>query len=127
MAPSYDATRPVGEWNEGRIVGKGSIIQHWLNGQKVIDFDYNDPNWAAEVEMLKQRGGDVTARGANLSLQDHGDPVWYRNIRLREIPADEAIEHSDVEPETIPDATLQAEREKLNKILENRRKQDQKQ
>ena len=122
MAPSYDATRPVGEWNEGRIVCKGSVIQHWLNGQKVIDFDYNDPKWGAEVEMLKQRGGDVTARGANLSLQDHGDPVWYRSIRLREIPADETITHSDVEPAAIPEATLQAEREKLQKIIEGRRK-----
>ncbi|MFV0446660.1 MAG: DUF1080 domain-containing protein [Planctomycetaceae bacterium] len=122
MAPNYDATRPVGEWNEGRVVCKGSIIQHWLNGQKVIDFDYNDPKWAAEVEMLKQRGGDVTVRGANLSLQDHGDPVWYRSIRLRTIPEVEKITHSDVEPAQIPEATLQAEQEKLQRILEQRMK-----
>jgi hypothetical protein len=122
MAPSYDATRPVGEWNESRIVGKGSVVQHWLNGQKVIDFDYNDPKWAAEVELLKNRGGDVTARGANLNFQDHGDPVWYRNIMMRAIPADEAVTHSDVQPAKIPDDILKAEQEKLQKIIEAREK-----
>lgn len=120
MAPAYDATRPVGEWNEARIVCKGSVIQHWLNGQKVIDFDYNDPKWSFEVELLRQRGGDLTARGAHLSLQDHGDPVWYRSLRLREIPADEAITHSDVQPAKIPEDILRAEQEKLKRILENR-------
>ncbi len=120
MAPAYDATRPVGEWNEARIVCKGSVIQHWLNGQKVIDFDYNDPKWSFEVELLRQRGGDLTARGAHLSLQDHGDPVWYRSLRLREIPADEAITHSDVQPAKIPEDILRAEQEKLKRILESR-------
>jgi hypothetical protein len=43
MAPSRDAARPVGQWNEGRVVCKGSVIQHWLNGEKVIDFDYDEP------------------------------------------------------------------------------------
>jgi hypothetical protein len=120
MAPAYDATRPVGEWNEARIVCKGSVIQHWLNGQKVIDFDYHDPRWSFEVELLRQRGGDLTARGAHLSLQDHGDPVWYRSLRLREIPADEAITHSDVQPAKIPEEILQAEQQKLKRILESR-------
>lgn len=125
MAPAYDATRPVGEWNEARVVCKGSLIQHWLNGQKVIDFDYNDPQWAAEVELLKQRGGDVQARGANLSLQDHGDPVWYRSIRWRSIPADEAVTHSDVRPAPIAADVLAAEQEKLQKILDSRKRREQ--
>lgn len=125
MAPSYDATRPVGEWNESRVVCQGTVVQHWLNGQKVIDFDYHDPKWAAEVELLKQRGGDVAARGANLSLQDHGDPVWYRSLRLREIPADEQVTHSDVQPAAIPADVLAAEQEKLQKILDARKKREQ--
>ena len=127
MSPAYDATRPVGTWNEGRVVCKGSVIQHWLNGQKVIDLDYNDPKWEWEVELLKQRGGDLTARGANLSLQDHGDPVWYRSLRIREIPADEKITHSDVQPAEIPEDVREAEQAKLDRILENRRKQQEKQ
>ncbi len=83
MAPSRDAMRPVGQWNQGRVICKGTVIQHWLNGEKVVGFDYTDPKWASEVELLRMRGGDLTARGANLNLQDHGDPVWYRNLRLQ--------------------------------------------
>ncbi len=98
IAPSHDATRPVGEWNTGRIVAKGSVIQHWLNGEKVLDFDYTDARWTEDVERLRVRGADLSARGGRLYLQDHGDPVWYRSIRLRTIPADEDIHHETVEP-----------------------------
>ncbi|WP_286177255.1 family 16 glycoside hydrolase [Rhodopirellula sp. JC639] len=120
MQPSADETRPVGQWNDARIVCKGSVVQHWLNGTKVIDFDYSDPKWAFNVDMLKQRGGNLASRGGNLSLQDHGDPVWYRNIRIRSIPADEDIGHSEVTPETIAPAVLKAEAEKLAGIVARR-------
>ncbi len=63
MPPSHDATRPVGQWNTARVVCKGTVIQHWLNGEKVIDFDYTDPKYAEQVKLLKLRGGDLTARG----------------------------------------------------------------
>lgn len=122
MAPSEDATAPVGEWNTGRIVCKGSIIQHWLNGKKVIDFDYSDPKWEFNVTLLKHRGADLKSRGGSLYLQDHGDPVWYRSIRLRPIPTDETIEHTDVKPATIPADVLEAERKKLEGIVNRRKK-----
>ena len=120
MAPSHDATRPVGQWNEGRVVCKGTVVQHWLNGQKVIDLDYSDPKWKFNVDMLQKRGGDLAARGAFLSLQDHGDPVWYRAIKLRKLgPADE-LDRTPVEPAEIPEDVLEAERKKLEQIIENR-------
>lgn len=127
MAPAKDATKKPGEWNTGRIVCKGTVIQHWLNGVKVVDFDYTDPQFAFNVDLLEQRGGDLTARGANLSLQDHGDPVWYRNIKLREIPATEQIDHSTVQPAEIPEEVLKAEAEKLARIVANRKKQQERQ
>ena len=120
MAPSKDETRPVGEWNTGRIVCKGTIVQHWLNGEKVIDFDYTDEKWAFNVDLLNKRGAKLEARGANLNLQDHGDPVWYRHIRLRSIPKGEEIEHTDVTPAAIPADVLEAERKKLEGILKRR-------
>lgn len=122
MAPSKDNTRPVGEWNEGRIVCKGTVIQHWLNGEKVIDFDYADPKWVFNVDLLKRRGGDLSARGAKLSLQDHGDPVWYRNIRLRSIPVNEPLEAGDFKPAEIPADVLAAEAKKLEGIESRRTK-----
>lgn len=120
MQPSEDATKPVGEWNQGRIVCKGSVVQHWLNGKKVIDFDYADPKWEFNVSLLKKRGGNLAARGAHLSLQDHGDPVSYRNIRMRSIPDSEDIGHSDVQPASISPEVLKKEKEKLDGILKRR-------
>ena len=122
MAPSHDATKPVGQWNSGRIVCRGSVVQHWLNGKKVISFDYADPKWAFNVELLRQRGGKLAARGAYLSLQDHGDPVWYRGIKLRTLAADDQLDLAEVTPAKIPADVLEAERKKLAGIIERRQK-----
>ena len=86
FAPSKDATKPPGEWNTGRIVGQGTRIEHWLNGEKVVDIDYTDPSLQDLVERLRKRGGELTDRGRYLHLQDHDDPVWYRSLRMRAIP-----------------------------------------
>jgi hypothetical protein len=94
----------------GRIVCKGSVIQHWLNGEKVVDFDYTNPKWAAEVELLRLRGGNLSARGAFLSLQDHGDLVWYRSIRLRTIPESEKLQSENITPGQVPEAMLEKEK-----------------
>ena len=127
MPPARDATNPVGKWNSGRIVCQGNVVQHWLNGVKVIDFDYTDPQFEFETNLLKDRGGDLAARGANLSLQDHGDPVWYRNFRWRKLSADEDIGHATVTPEKLSDSVLATEAKKIKGILERRAKQKAKQ
>ncbi|TLD68165.1 DUF1080 domain-containing protein [Phragmitibacter flavus] len=98
MPPKKRATRPVGEWNTARIICKGTVIEHWLNEERVISFDYTDPKWAKEVEILRIRGGDLTGRGSKFSLQDHGQEVAFRHLRLRTIPQDE---------ELIPDPTFE--------------------
>ena len=120
IAPSHDATKPVGQWNTGRIVCKDSVIQHWLNGSKVIDIDYTDSKYAFNVDMLKKRGGNLTARGAKLSLQDHGDPVWYRNLRWRKLSESDQLDRTPVTEATIPADVLAAEKKKLDGIIERR-------
>lgn len=122
MAPSKDATRKPGTWNTGRIVCKGTVIQHWLNDEKVIDFDYTNPQWKDNVELLRLRGGKLAARGANLSLQDHGDPVWYRSVRMRSIPPEEKLISENIAPEKLSPKVLEAERKKLEGILKRRNK-----
>jgi len=121
VAPCTDATRPVGQWNDGRIIAVGTVIQHWLNGQKVVDIDYRDPQRAAEVELLRRRGGNLADRGALLNLQDHGDPVWYRSLRWRELPADFQLDRTPIVPAVIPPEALQHEQETIQRI-ENARK-----
>jgi hypothetical protein len=123
MAPSHDATNSVGEWNSGKVICKGTVVQHWLNGKKVIDLNYADAKWAWNVELLGVRGGDLAERGAHLSLQDHGDPVWYRGIKLRELDAKYELDHTPITPQKIPDEVLQAEKKKLDGIVARRNKQ----
>lgn len=117
MAPTEHVVKPHGEWNTGRIVCKGTVIQHWLNGVKVIDFDYSDPRWFHELEVLRVRGGDLTKRGAHLSLQDHGADVWFRSLRWRIIPASEELMSENLEPMPIPDTALRKEQERITKML----------
>ncbi|PQO33547.1 DUF1080 domain-containing protein [Blastopirellula marina] len=96
IAPSRDVTNEPGEWNTGRIVCQGTVIQHWLNGEKVVDINYShpDPKLTAAIEKLKKRGATLDSRGAKLKLQDHGDPVWYRSLRMRKLSGQEELDNS---------------------------------
>ncbi len=122
MAPSKRVAKPHEQWNSGRIVCKGTVIQHWLNDEKVIDFDYTDPRWAREVEILAIRGADLTKRGAHLRLQDHGQPAWFRNIRWRSIPVQEKLERSEFTPLPIPEAALIKENARIEQMLKAKAK-----
>ena len=124
MAPSHDMTKPVGQWNTARIIAKGTVIQHWLNGVKVIGFDYSEPKWAWNVELLRKRGAYLAARGAFLKLQDHRDPIWYRGIKLRELGAIDTLDRSRVIPANIPEAILRAEQKKLEAAIKYREEQE---
>lgn len=119
MGPRKRATRPVGEWNTARIICKGSVIEHWLNEERVISFDYNDPKWAKEVELLRIRGGDLTGRGGKLLLQDHGQDVAFRSLRMRTIPASETLQPDpNFQPLPVPPAALAKEEARVRGMLE---------
>lgn len=79
--------RPVGEWNEARIVVEGDRVQHWLNGMLVVEYELGSPAWQALVDASKfsQWPAYGQADRGHIGLQDHGDPVWYRNIKIRVI------------------------------------------
>lgn len=118
MAPSHDATKPIGQWNLSRIIYKGTVLQHWLNGDKVVDFDYTDPKWVANVDLLRQRGGtDLDARGAYLSLQNHGHPIWFRGIKLRTLEAGDQLDTTPVTPAQLTEEQLKAEQRTLEWYL----------
>ena len=88
IAPAADkALRPVGEFNETRIIVRGNLIEHWLNGRRVVSFDRASEDYRGKLATSKfktTKGFGEATRG-HLLLQDHGDEVWYRNIRLREL------------------------------------------
>jgi hypothetical protein len=79
------AARPAGQWNEVRIVARGNHLEHWLNGEKVVSADIGSDDWKAHLaasKWSKVPTYGTLARG-RISLQDHGDKVEYRNIRIR--------------------------------------------
>ncbi len=86
-APITDVTRPVGEWNRTRIVVRGAHVEHWLNGTKVVEYQLWTPEWTAAVKASKfdQWPGYGLAKRGHIGLQDHGDVVSFRAIRIREI------------------------------------------
>jgi hypothetical protein len=79
---------PAGEWNQVRIVVNGNRVEHWLNGVKVVDYELLSPDWEARVAASKfaQWTGYGRAPAGYVALQDHGDRVEYRSIKLRELP-----------------------------------------
>lgn len=123
MGPSKRATRPVGEWNAARIICKGTVIEHWLNEERVLSFDYTDQKWAKEVELLGVRGGDLSGRGGKLLLQDHGQEVWFRNLRMRTIPAAEKlVPDPNFKPLPVPPAALAKEDGRVRGMLADKAK-----
>lgn len=85
--PVQDVTRPVGEYNQARIVVQDGSVEHWLNGTKIVEYDMNSANWAERVADSKFADWEHFGkyRRGHLALQDHTDPVWYRNIRIRRL------------------------------------------
>jgi hypothetical protein len=80
-----DVVHAVGEWNETRIVVKGDDVEHWLNGQKIISYTLGSDDWKARVAGSKfaQWPAYGQARRGHIGLQNHGDPVWFRKLRIR--------------------------------------------
>ena len=85
-APDSKPLKAVGEWNKGRIIAKGNQIEHWLNGVKVVQITWGSEVWEKQFQKSKYRknSGFGSWEGPIL-LQDHNDPVWYRNLKVRKL------------------------------------------
>lgn len=77
-------TKPVGEWNTGKIIIHGNKVQHWLNGELAVEAEIGSDEWNEKVGASKFKDWKkfgVNAAG-HLCLQDHGDEVWFRNLKV---------------------------------------------
>lgn len=90
--PAAKACKAAGEWNSARIVAKGAHVEHWLNGQKVVEYELWSPEWKAKVaaSKFKQWPGYGMAKRGHIAIQDHGDEVAFRNIKIRTIKPDKS-------------------------------------
>jgi hypothetical protein len=84
-APPTKKLNPIGEWNTAKIVYNNGHVEHWLNGEKVVEFEEGSEAYNERYKKSKwvdYPGWNKSKTGA-ISLQDHGAPVYYRNLKIR--------------------------------------------
>lgn len=86
-APSKKVARPAGQWNKTRIVVNRNHVEHWLNGAKVVEYELGSESWKLRVETSKWKDYPDygKAEEGHIALQDHGNQVWFRNVKIREL------------------------------------------
>lgn len=89
--PTKDVLKPNGEWNELRLVIKpGHHVEHWMNGEKICEYTIGSDDWNERVAKSKWKNAKQfgTITKGHICLQDHGNEVWYRDIKIRELKAE---------------------------------------
>lgn len=84
-APGVDATKPPGQFNQSRLIVDHGHVQHWLNGKKVVEYELGSPEFKARVaaSKFKQWPQFASSPTGHIALQNHGDEVAFRNIKIR--------------------------------------------
>jgi len=92
ISPAKDATKPVGEFNHSRLVVKGDKIEHWLNGEKVVDSTLADPGvakgtaarWGTESKVYDMLVNHPK-KMCQISIQNHSSDAWFKNLKIRKL------------------------------------------
>ncbi len=89
-APEADYSYPAGTYNQSRIIVRGDHVEHWLNGMKLFEYEIGSEDWLKRVAQSKFKDMPNYARNASghMALQDHGDRVWFRNIKIRPLSSE---------------------------------------
>lgn len=80
--------KPAGQWNQARLIVNGRHVEHWLNGVRLLQYELYSPDWEMRVHGSKFAPHPHYGRNTEgyIGLQDHGDRVAYRNIKIRILP-----------------------------------------
>ena len=87
-APTKDVTKPIGQFNHGRLIVRNGHVEHWLNGVKVTEYEVGSPDFKAKVAGTKFHRWPLFATGTTgyIGLQNHGDDVAFTNIKIKVLP-----------------------------------------
>jgi cytochrome c len=82
-----ESVRPAGEWNQVRILSNKGHLELWLNAVKQVDIEMFTPEWEALIKTSKFKSMPDfgKAKKGHIALQDHGNQVWFRNIKIKEL------------------------------------------
>ena len=85
--PENKTLNPAGEWNHSRIVASGNQVEHWLNGVKVVSYERGSNHFKEKMAATKFKDYPDygQAKQGHILLTDHGDKVYFRNIRIRRL------------------------------------------
>lgn len=88
-ADSQKNVHPIGAWNHAEIIVRGNRVEHWLNGERVLSYERGSEEYQQLVGNSKYRSykNFGLADQGHILLQDHGDQVAYKNIKIRPLPA----------------------------------------
>src|SRR6202453_2091270 len=91
FAPEGKKLMPQGEFNQSRIVVQGNHVEHWLNGVKVVDAEFGSDAMNAALAISHFRNSDWGKKPlGHIILQDHHSEVFFRNLKIRVLPAADA-------------------------------------
>jgi len=79
--------KPIGEWNTSKIVYNNGHVEHWLNGEKIVEFNATADEWKKKKAEGKWKDfpGYGSAKKGGIALQDHGNKAWFKNITIKEL------------------------------------------
>jgi hypothetical protein len=87
ISSSVENVKPVGQWNKSEIIVNNAKLELWQNGKMVVSTTEWDSNWKNMIanSKFKSMSDFGTYRKGKIALQDHGNPVWFRNIKIKVI------------------------------------------
>jgi len=86
-ATTFKTLKPVGNWNSTKIVVNKNHVEHWLNGQKIVEYQINSADWKKRIAASNwkdAKGFGQTPKG-HLDFQDRGSEAWFKNVMVRSL------------------------------------------